>query len=51
MDKKIREIEKEVPTHSKAHKGLRQLEKMDHKRDKVCELGKKVKKLLPKKMK
>jgi len=41
MDKKIRQIEKEVPKHGKAHKDLKQLEKMDKKRDKVCKMGEK----------
>lgn len=41
MDRKIKAIEAEVPKHSKAHKDLKQLEKMDKKRDKVCDLGKK----------
>lgn len=41
MDKKIRAIEKEVPKKGKAHKDLKQLEKMDKKRDHVCDVGKK----------
>ena len=41
MDKKIRKIEKEVPEKSKAHKDLKQLEKMDKKRDKLVDKGRK----------
>jgi len=41
MDKKIRKIEKEVPKKSKAHKDLKQLEKMDKKRDKLVDKGRK----------
>lgn len=42
MDKLIRKIEKDVPKKSKAHKELKHLEKEDKKRDKVCDLGKKM---------
>ena len=47
MDAKIRKIGKEVKHHKdkKAGKELKQLEKMDKKRDKVCDLGKKVMKM------
>ena len=41
MDAKIRKIEREVPKKSKAHKDLKELEKMDKKRDKACEIGEK----------
>ncbi len=37
MDKKIRSLEKE---EKHVGKGLKQLEKMDKKRDKVCDYGK-----------
>lgn len=37
MDKKIRKIEKEV---GKTEKDLKQLEKLDKKRDPACEMGK-----------
>jgi len=40
MDKQIRKIEKET---KKAGKELKTLEKMDKKRDKLVDLGKKVK--------
>jgi hypothetical protein len=43
MDKKIRELEKD---EGKVGKGLKDLEKMDKKRDLVCDLGKKVKKVM-----
>lgn len=39
MDRQIRKIEMEVPKASKAHKDLKHLEKMDKKRDKLCEMG------------
>ena len=39
MDKKIRAVEKEV---KKTGKGLKELEKMDKKRDPACEMGKKM---------
>lgn len=39
MDKKIRGLEKVA---KKEVKGLKSLEKMDKKRDKVCDMGKKV---------
>ncbi len=42
MDKAIRKIEKEVPKKGKAHKDLKKLEKMDKKRDKVCDYGEKM---------
>ncbi len=42
MDKLIKKIEKDVPKKSKAHKELKHLEKEDHKRDKVCDYGKKM---------
>jgi len=44
MDKKIKAIAKDVSKHkdAKAGKELKQLEHMDKKRDKVCEMGKKV---------
>ena len=42
MDALIRKIEKEVPKKSKAEKDLKHLEKMDKKRDKAVEAGKKV---------
>jgi hypothetical protein len=42
MDAKIRKIEREVPKKGKAHKDLKQLEKMDKKRDKVCDYGEKM---------
>jgi hypothetical protein len=44
MDRKIRAIEKTVAKHEdkKAGKELKQLEHMDKKRDKVCEMGKKM---------
>lgn len=43
MDKKIRQLEKE---ESKVGKGLKTLEKMDKKRDAVCDLGEKMKEKL-----
>jgi hypothetical protein len=42
MDKLIKKIEKDVPKKGKAHKELKHLEKEDKKRDKVCEMGKKM---------
>lgn len=39
MDKAIRKIEKEV---KRTGKGLKHLESMDKKRDKVCDYGKKM---------
>lgn len=39
MDKQIRKIEKEV---KKSGKDLKHLEKEDKKRDKVCDMGKKM---------
>lgn len=51
MDKLIRKIEKDVPQKSKAHKELKHLEKEDKKRDKICDLGKKAKKMMAKKNK
>lgn len=41
MDKQIRKIERET---NKVGKDLKSLEQADKKRDKVCELGEKVKK-------
>jgi len=43
MDKKIRQLEKE---ESKVGRGLKTLEKMDKKRDAVCEVGEKMKEKL-----
>jgi hypothetical protein len=43
MDKKIRQLEKE---EGKVSKGLKTLEKMDKKRDAVCDLGEKMKEKL-----
>jgi hypothetical protein len=51
MDKLIRKIEKDVPKKSKAHKELKHLEHEDEKRDKICALGKKAKKMMKKKAK
>lgn len=43
MDKKIRSIQKVIKKDTKREeKELKQLEAMDKKRDKVCDLGKKV---------
>ncbi len=44
MDKKIKKIEKDVKHHKEKKAGheLKELEKMDHKRDKVCDYGKKM---------
>lgn len=49
MDAKIRKIEREVPKKSKAHKDLKELERMDKKRDKIVEIGKKAKAMMKKK--
>ena len=43
VDKNIRQLEKE---ESKVGKGLKTLEKMDKKRDAVCDLGEKMKEKL-----
>lgn len=42
MDKLIKKIEKEMPKKGKAKKDMKHLEKMDHKRDKLVEKGKKM---------
>ena len=49
MDRLIREIEKEVPKKSKAHKDLKHLEKEDKARDKICTMGEKAMKMKKKK--
>lgn len=42
MDKKIRSIESKIKKDTKGEeKSLKSLERMDKKRDKICELGKK----------
>jgi len=42
MDQLIRNIEKQVPKKSKAHKELKHLEKEDKKRDPACAMGAKM---------
>jgi hypothetical protein len=43
MDKKIRQVEKEIKKDShKEESKLKELERMDKKRDKGCEMGKEV---------
>jgi hypothetical protein len=46
MDKKIKKLESGTKKLLKEEKSLL---KADHKRDKTCELGEKIKKILPKK--